>query len=351
MTFEGLTHTLPHWLNHQGPDAEIVVSSRVRLARNLSGYPFSHRASPEQMADVVNEVRDAAEFAEFDPGNLFLNDDLDELQRTVFTERHIISPALAAKSGQSGVLVKDSESSSIMVNEEDHIRLQAMRSGFDPEGALEEAVRIESKLSTVLHFAFSADHGYLTSCPTNMGTGLRASVLIHLPALVLTKEIQRVIRSASRLGMAVRGYYGEGSDVIGNLFQISNQTALGSSEEQIVDRLETVVKQVIEYERNAADMLMKEARRQLEDKVWRSVGILKTARVLSTHEFMNLSSAVRLGRFVQILGEPSLQSLNELMIFTQPGHIQDRIGESTEPPGRDSFRAEMVRERFVDVTL
>lgn len=351
MTFEGLTRTLPHWLDVQEPGESIVVSTRVRLARNLTGFPFAHRATPQQMSEVVSAVREAAEFAEFDPENLFLNDNLDELQRAVFTERHLISPALASKSGNRGVLVKDSECASVMVNEEDHIRLQAMRPGFDPEGAMEEAVRIESKLAAVLQFAFSSDYGYLTSCPTNMGTGLRASALIHLPALVLTKEIQRVIRSASRLGMAVRGYYGEGSDVIGNLFQISNQTALGTSEEQIVTQLETVVNQVIEYERNAADMLMKEASRQLEDKVWRSVGILKTARVLSAHEFMNLSSAVRLGRYVKILAEPSLQSLNELMIFTQPGHIQERIGAPAEPPDRDVFRAEIVRERFVDVAM
>ncbi|MFC1694188.1 ATP--guanido phosphotransferase [Candidatus Latescibacterota bacterium] len=294
---------------------------------------------------------DAADLAGFDRKNFFCNDDFDDSKKEIFIERHLISPALASKKGNNGVLVMDSEYCSIMANEEDHLRLQSLRSGFDLIGALEAAMDIEKKLSHTLSFSFSREFGYLTACPTNMGTGLRASVLIHLPALMLTKEIQRVINSAGQLGLAVRGYRGEGTDVVGNLFQISNQTSLGKKEHEIVQGIISVVKQIIDYEKRAADMLMKEAKTQIEDKIWRSVGILKTARALSSHEFMNLTSAVRLGLYLGILDKPDIKYINELMIMTQPGHLQKHVGKQLEPTERDVIRANNVRERFIDVII
>lgn len=351
MTFESIVQSIPVWLNDEGPESSIVISSRTRLARNIAGYWYTHRADKDKLGEIVNEVLEAADIAGFNQDDFFRNSDLDDIKKNIFIERHLISPALAAATGNRGVLVKDNESCSIMVNEEDHLRIQCMKAGFDPMAALEEIADIEKKLACSLSFSYSRDYGYLTACPTNFGTGFRVSVLIHLPALVLTKEIQRVIRSAGQLGMVVRGYRGEGSDVVGNMFQISNQSSFGKTEYDIVQSLMTAVRQIIEYEMNTAEMLMKEAKHQIEDKIWRSIGILKTARVLSTHEFINLCSAVRLGIHLRILDTPDIKILNELMILIQPGHLQERIGRQLEPVERDVIRADLIRERFIDVKM
>ena len=351
MNFKSIVHTIPEWLKTDGPSSEIIISSRARLARNLKEIPYAHRAEEFKLAEIVGTVVDAAEDAGFKKSNFFINDELDDTQKEVFIERHLMSPSLAGKRGNRGVLVMNGELSSIMINEEDHIRLQTMRSGLNLMGAWEEADSIDDSLSKNIGFSYSSDYGFLTACPTNFGTGLRASILINLPALVLTKEIQRVIRSVGQLGLAVRGYHGEGSDVVGNLFQISNQTSLGKSEQEIIQSLNSVVNQVIDYEKKAADILLKEAKSQIEDKIWRSLGILKTVRVLSTHEFMNLNSAVRFGHFLGMLEKPGLNALNELMVLVQPGHIQSQKDTQISPADRDIIRAETVRQRYADVRL
>jgi protein arginine kinase len=217
--------------------------------------------------------------------------------------------------------------------------------------AWEEVDDIDDRLSRSMPFSFSKTYGYLTACPTNMGTGLRVSILIHLPALVLTNDVQRMIRSAVQIGLTVRGYFGEGSDVIGNLFQISNHISLGKSERVIVEELIHAVTTIIDYEKRAAATLIKEAKTQIEDKIFRSVGILKSARVLSTSEFMNLGSAVRLGLYLNVLSKPDLKSLNELLVMTQPGHLQVRQGRIVDSMERDVMRADLVRERFLDVRV
>jgi protein arginine kinase len=299
----------------------------------------------------VQQVTDAASLTGFDCGNLFINNGMSALQKQVFIERRLISSALAAKDGSRGVLVADGEDRSILVNEEDHLRLQSFRSGFDPRGALSLVNDIDDRLSKAVEYAFSDQYGYLTACPTNMGTGLRASVLIHLPALVMTGEIQRMIRSAGQLGLAIRGYYGEGSEVVGNLFQVSNQRAMGRNECDIVESLVTVVARIVEYEKQAASTLYHEARSQTEDKIWRSIGILKTARVLSTIEFMSLCSAVRLGIQLECVDGGIIPLLNELMVLMQPAHLRELTGVGESSPERDVVRAGYIRERFVDVRL
>ncbi len=351
MTFEGIIKHVPSWLTNQGPESDIVISSRARLARNITGYQYAHRADDGKLGEIVNHVLDAAPFAGFDTDNFFRNDSLDEIHRSVLIERHLISPNLASKEGNRGVLVMEDEKSSILVNEEDHLRLQSIRSGFDPMGALDEVAQIDCQLSKAIKFSFSEDYGYLTACPTNIGTGLRASVLIHLPALVITKEIQRVIRSSGQLGLAVRGYYGEGSEIVGNLFQISNQRSLGKSETEIIDALVSVVTSIIDYEKQSAETIINDAKSQSEDKVYRSIGILRTARVLSTSEFMNLSSAVRLGCFLGFLDTKLIGHLNELLVLIQPGHLQQNVGRQVDALERDRLRADMVRERFIDVSI
>jgi protein arginine kinase len=263
----------------------------------------------------------------------------------------MMSPASKFNDKYRAILLKTGETSSVLVNEEDHFRIQSMTSGFDPLNAWEQVDGLDDRLSQVIPFSFSRHYGYLTACPTNIGTGLRISILIHLPALVLTKEIQRMVRSAQQIGLTIRGYYGEGTDVVGNLFQISNYITLGKPEHEIVDELATAAKKIIEYERKAAETLMLEARNQIEDKIFRSMGILKSARVLSTNEFMNLSSAVRMGVMLGIVSKPELKTLNELLVISQPGHIQARHGKSLEEVERDKIRADIVRERFIDARL
>lgn len=351
MTFENIIKTIPEWLNADGPESEIVISSRARLARNLSGITYPHRAEKKELDEVVERIIDASHLAGLNANNFFRNDVLDEIDKNIFIERHLMSPFLASKEGARGVLVMNGEKTSILINEEDHLRLQSIHSGFDPVLVLKDVDEIESRISKFIRFAFSKKYGFLTSCPTNFGTGLRISVLIHLPALVITKDIQNVIRSAEQLGFAVRGYYGEGSDVIGNLFQISNQRSLGKSSQEIVKTIISVVSDIIDYEKKSAETLSTDAKKQLEDKVWRSIGILKSARMLSTHEFMNYCSAARLGLYLGMIEKKYLRLFNELIILTQPGHLQERFGRNSDAAERDVIRADIIRERFVDLKI
>ncbi len=351
MRFESILYSIPDWMSPEGPESEIVVSSRARLARNIPGYPYVQRAEEDKLGEITDTVLEAAPSLGFDPESFFRNGDLSEVQRNILIERHLISPSSTVDNERSGVLVREGERCSILVNEEDHLRIQSITSGFDPMKAWEEVDSTDDRISKVIPYSFSRRYGYLTACPTNFGTGLRISILVHLPALVLTKDIQRLIRSAGQIGLTVRGYYGEGTDVVGNLFQISNHVSLGKTEREIVDELTTAAAKIVEYERRAAETLMREARTQVEDKIFRSVGILKSARVLSTNEFMNLSSAVRMGVMLRVLPKPDVQTLNELMVIAQPGHLQARHGHTVEATEQDVIRADIVRERFIDIRM
>ncbi len=351
MMFDRILNVIPRWLKADGPDAGIVISSRARLARNLSGFQYAHREEDEKLAEIVDVVLETAGGAGFAREGFLKNEDMDDLRKAVLLERHLITPTLSERERNRGVLVGDGEYSSILINEEDHLRIQAFCSGFDPLRVWEEADGIDDRFAESILFSFSRRYGYLTACPTNMGTGLRVSILVHLPALVLTKDIQRMIRSAGQIGLTVRGFRGEGSDVVGNLFQISNGVSLGKPERTLVEDLLETTRKIVDYEKKAADTLIKDARHQIEDKIFRSAGILKSARVLSTAEFMNLSSAVRLGVHLGVLAKPGMESLNELLIDTQPGHLQARAGRSADASERDILRASIVRERFLDVRL
>ncbi len=351
MVFENIIHAIPGWMNSEGPESGIVISSRARLARNIPGYPYAHRASEGRLGEIVETVLDASSASGFDSSRFIRNEELDDLQKSILVERHLISPALVAQGGSRGVLVIGEESSSILVNEEDHLRIQSMSSGLNPLRAWEEVDSLDDRLARAIPFSFSRRFGYLTACPTNLGTGLRISILIHLPAIALTNDIPRMVRSAAQIGLAVRGCRGEGSDVVGNLFQVSNQASLGKTEREILEEISTAAQKIIEYEKRAAETLVKEAKSQIEDKIYRSVGILKSARVLSTGELMNLGSAVRLGLFLGMLSRPDLRSLNELTVMAQPGHLQGRQGRLMDQTERDVVRASIVRERFLDVRV
>ena len=345
MKLTSFAQGLGRWLDGSGPSSDIVLSTRVRLARNLKEVPFTHRAREEQMAMVYSSVVSAVRKTPALISSTALQmRDLTPIDRQFLVERHLISHDLADNGRLRGLLLVPDESVSAMVNEEDHLRLQALASGFQLRSAWEAVNAIDDELGQDLDYAFSDDLGYLTACPTNAGTGMRASVLIHLPSLVLTKQIGRVLQGITQVGLAVRGFYGEGSQIMGNFFQISNQTTLGQSERETVESLERVTRQIIDYEQRARDELLKDARVQIEDKIWRAYGTLRHSRVISSQEVINLSSAVRFGVALQMNGLASVQTLNELLIRTQPAHIQLATGREMEQRERNVIRADYVRK-------
>ncbi|RKY68627.1 MAG: protein arginine kinase [Candidatus Latescibacterota bacterium] len=347
MTLEDLAHHIAAWLDGSGTHSDMVVSSRVRLARNLEAFPFVHRASEEQLSEIAARALTAGEHSDIlGKASFFDTSHLSEILRQVLVERHLISPALAKARRHRGILVEHRERCSVMINEEDHLRIQTIQSGFEPQKAWALVDRMDDDLSCSLDYAYSEQWGYLTACPTNVGTGLRASVLIHLPGLVLTQQKDAVLRGVSQVGLVARGFYGEGSEVIGNLFQISNQVTLGRNEQETIGHLEKVTRELIRYEEHAREQLIREARFQIEDKIWRALAILENARLLTSREFMNLASAVRLGISMNVISQPDIRLLNELMVTTQPSHLQQFAGQKLDPAERDVLRARLVRERL-----
>jgi protein arginine kinase len=340
---------VPAWLQGEGPEAEIVLSSRIRLARNVRAFPFSQRSGSEEKTRACEASRAAIEAVPALEGAAIVRvDRASSLDRQFLVERHLISPDLANGTGARAVAIGRGETASVMINEEDHLRIQAVVSGLDILRAWRTADRVDDELGSRLEFAFSDEWGYLTACPTNTGTGLRASVLIHLPALVLTKQISKVLRGISQVGLAVRGMFGEGSEVMGNFFQISNQTTLGLAELDTLESLERVTRQIIDHEKSASAELIRSARVQVEDKVFRSYGLLTHCRVVSTQEVMSLVSAVRFGRAAGLLEGVGLPVLNRIMIETLPAHLQKRAGEKLDQVERDFRRAALVRRLLGD---
>ncbi len=337
-----------HWLDASGPKSSIVLSTRIRLARNLQGYVFGLRARDNDRTAILTRVEEAAAAGERLRGAVtFRLDQMERPDRQLLHERHLVSKELAGLDRESrprpGAALVVGASVGVMVNEEDHLRLHGMRSGFALEEAYAEVEAIDAELGRLLPFAFHGEFGYLTSCPTNVGTGLRASVLIHLPGLVLTREIQKVLQGLTQVGLTSRGLYGEGSDVVGNFFQLSNQTTLGKSEVELLDHLGKIVRQVVEYEEQAREVLLKTAELTVADKVWRAYGLLRYARSLSFEETMNLLSGVRLGVGLNLIPGLSVYTLNKLLIFTQPAHLAALEGRPTGDPELPTVRAAYVR--------
>ncbi|MFZ1946861.1 MAG: protein arginine kinase, partial [bacterium] len=343
MTVAEMAKSPSPWMDASGRHSEGVVTSRVRLARNLAGFPFTHRAKPEYLERTLEICRMALKNSPSMASATFMvMSDLDDLERQFLVERHLVSQEHAEKSPARAVAVGEKEMIGVMVNEEDHLRLQAIQSGCQVMEAWRLLERLDAELDSQIEYAFSCDWGYLAACPTNTGTGLRASVLVHLPALVLTGQLSKVLHGISQMGLAVRGFYGEGSDVMGNLFQVSNRTSLGISEIDIIQSLEKVVGQVLDYESQARQILLRDARSQIEDKVWRAYGILRHCRKVTSHEVMSLGSAVRLGRALGLVDSISVGGLNNLLLASQPAHLQKRFGRQMDPAERDTVRAEMV---------
>lgn len=337
------------WLEASGAHADIVLSTRVRLARNLQGHAFGARARAGDREAVLERFRRCMGASRtLHSGTLLPMSDLTGRSRRILLERRLISRELlgdpdAGPARGAAVLLSDHDPLSVMVNEEDHLRLQGLLSGLRLQDAWSVVDRLDEELGQELPYAYHHEFGFLTSCPTNVGTGLRASVLVHLPGLVLTKEIGKVLQGLGQVGLTFRGLYGEGSEVVGNFFQISNQTTLGKSEEDLVDHLDKILRQVIQYESQARQVLLRDARAVTEDKIWRAYGLLRYARSLSFEELMNLLSGVRLGASLKLLPGLRVYTLNKIMIFTQPAHLEQAAGRDLPPAESDIHRAAYVR--------
>jgi len=346
--FEDYVEKPARWLQADGNESAIVVSSRIRLARNIGKMEYPTQADSSTRAKVKDFVRMALEDRGLlDFGSLFDSESVSDLDRKFLIERHLISPEFMRDKDHRAFFIKRDETVSIMINEEDHLRIQSFQSGLEIRNAMKNAEDIDEKLGEKLEYDYSSEYGFLTSCPTNVGTGLRASVLIHLPGLVLTNEVDEVISQITKVGLAVRGFYGEGTEVLGNLFQISNQTTLGRKEEDVLGSLEEVSRQLIGHEENARRTLVRDAGDEIKDKIWRAYGILKHARVLTSEEAMNLLSAVRLGVAMGILDMLVMRQVNEIMLLAQPAHLQKLLQEELSPSDRDAKRAELVRNKLV----
>jgi len=337
------------WLDADGPAADVVLSTRVRLARNLEGFRFALRADDDERERILQAARAAAEKTEsLREGTVLAMERLAEPTRRLLLERHLISRELSGEGGadppaSSALLIAEHDALGAMVNEEDHLRLQSLVGGFRLREAWRRVDRLDEELGEHLRYAFHPEYGYLTSCPTNVGTGLRASVLVHLPALVLTQEIGKVLQGISQVGLTFRGLYGEGSEVVGNFFQISNQTTLGKTEEDLIDHLQKIVQQVVQYEQQARSVLLRDARTVIEDKVWRAYGLMRYARSISFEEVMNLLSGVRLGLGLKLLPGLRVYTLNQIMIFSQSAHLEKLAGNTLSAGEADTYRASYIR--------
>jgi protein arginine kinase len=337
------------WLDASGPLSHLVLSTRIRLARNLAGHIFQARNSETEREEILGTVEKAArDTVLLRRAICFRLDRLDRIERQLLHERHLVSKELAGLDSdgrvRSGASILVQDRIGVMLNEEDHLRIQGLHSGFALEAAYGEVDRLDTELGQRLAFAFHPEFGYLTSCPTNVGTGLRASVLIHLPGLVLTKEISKVLQGLAQVGLTFRGLYGEGSEVVGNFFQISNQTTLGRSEEEIIEQLMYVLRTVISREEDARRVLLRDAGYIIEDKLWRAYGTLRYARSLTFDEAMNYLSGVRLAVGLKLISGLSVYTLNKLLIFSQAAHLAYAEGKPLTDSEANLARARYVRQ-------
>ncbi|OJU15037.1 MAG: protein arginine kinase [Clostridiales bacterium 43-6] len=335
------------WYINAGPDNDVAISVRIRLARNIAGFPFPIRLDIAQKRRINELVRDAVindKDMNTDNYRYIEMDQLTTAEAYAMVERHIISPDFAENREGRALLLLNDESVSIMLNEEDHIRLQVMTPGLSLHEAYEMADKIDGILDKKIQCAFDEKLGYLTQCPTNLGTGMRASIMLHLPALEACGAVNQLSTTVSKIGLTLRGTFGEGSQAKGAMYQLSNQVTLGISEQAAIENLKSITEQVMEKERNARQSFL--LREVLEDKVWRAYGVLKNARLLSGEEFMDLISAVRLGVCLSILNHIKLETVNELIATAGAANLQTRAGETLEPTVRDRQRAEYIREKL-----
>ena len=337
------------WLRSDGPGTDVVVSSRVRMARNFAGLPFPTRAGKIERNQAMELARKVILGAEIAPKMIWVDlDELPALESSVLVERHLISKQHArGEPSRALAMSAPDERVAIMVNEEDHLRMQVLRSGLAATEAFAHISEIDDRLEAATEYAYSSRFGYLTACPSNVGTGVRVSVMLHLPALRISGELEKVRRAAKAMNLAVRGFYGEGSEAIGDLFQLSNQTTLGKTEETIIaDFEQTVIPQIIDYERLARRQMLDKRRPVLEDHVFRALGTLRSARLLKADEAMQLLSLVRLGVVLNLVTDVSLQTISGLVLLAQPAHLQQALGKELDQAGRRIHRADLIRAQL-----
>lgn len=341
------TRRLSSWMKGEGASSDIVISSRVRLARNLDSAPFPPEMGREDALGVLHLAERATEHLVRSTGedwDFYRLGDMDDLDRWVLVEKHLISPQLVKSSALSGLTLRRDEAVSIMVNEEDHLRIQCLFPGLNLQDAWRLGDAVDDVLSDVVSYGFDDKLGYLTTCPTNVGTGMRISVMVHLPGLVMTEHLESVISGLAKVGAVVRGLYGEGSEAQGNLFQISNRLTLGLDEEEIIENLGAVVNEVVQRERSAREVVYDRDRRRLEDRVCRAYGILTNARLMTSEEAMGLLSLLRLGIDLQLISGLSAGVFQELMIRMRPSLIQSESGGAMDAGERDQRRATLMRD-------
>ncbi len=349
MNLSELANSSGEWLKGIGPESDIVISSRVRLARNLSDFPFIRRCTDIDRANIESTVHEKI-MQEPELSRVFYVDvaDLETLDRQFLVERQLISREHAESDGARAVAIDKKESFSLMINEEDHLRVQVMKSGLDLDNAWEQITRIDDALEKNLSLAFSNEKGYLTACPTNVGTGMRVSVMLHLPALVISRQIEKVFRSLQKMSLAVRGLYGEGSQAMGDFYQISNQITLGKSEGQLIKQVGDVVPAIVCYERKARDFLIEKSKNDLCDQVQRAFGTLQSAQQISSEETMHLLSKVRMGVNLGLIDDVEIRTLNKLFIHTQPAHLQILRGSPLDTAKRNVERANYLHDHLGD---
>ncbi len=333
------------WLKGDGPESDIVFSTRLRLARNVQGFRFRSRMNDDEEFLLDSYLKEKIVGALKSEDVNYVNlDELTEHERMILMERHLISPEMSTSKGPRGVAFNGNGSVSIMVNEEDHLRIQVMIPGLALREGLNRINFIDDTMSQALSYSFDTDFGYLTACPTNVGTGLRMSVMLHLPALGLSKHIKNVFQAVSKVNLAVRGFFGEGSQALGDFYQISNHITLGISQEETLCELEKVVPKVVEFERKVRRALMKDDRKVLEDKIWRAIALLRNAHSISSEETMVLLSSVKMGIHLGVLDDVDTDVVNKLFLETQPGHLQRSVGRELKMEERGVARAALLRK-------
>jgi protein arginine kinase len=347
MLFKTLINHPADWMQGTGPHSEIVMTSRVRLARNLRGFPFPGYSQEHQRHDLLKLARPCVDaLPEMKNGYSEDYAKLSKIRKQVLVERHLVSREHAARANGCAVVVDRKQNLSIMINEEDHFRIQGIRPGLNLRSAWQLVDKVDSELEAALPYAYDEKFGYLTACPTNLGTGMRASVMLHLPALALTDQINPVIKAVGKIGLAVRGLYGEGTEALGNLFQISNQHTLGEKESEIISQIEKVIERVISSERNARQKLVEDNPTMLSDQVGRAFAVLRYAHILTSKEALNLLSMLRLGADLDLVPNCDRSLLDMLLLEIQPAHLQLRAARELTPDERDVRRAEITRARL-----
>ena len=346
-----LDNTIQHaakWLSSSGQKHDVVISSRVRLARNLLGMPFPNKCNDTQSQEVCDKIFHAIELAKIIKNPTLINlNEHDNLDRDILVERHLISRQHAHGNNIRSAVISEDEQLSLMINEEDHLRIQLLHSGLFLREAFDEINTIDNELAKHLNYAFMAEYGHLTACPTNLGTGLRVSVMLHLPGLKLSGEIDRAMRASKDMDLAIRGIYGEGTEAIGDFYQISNQLTLGISEEQIVDSFtRCFIPAILDYERKAREQLFKKNRLELEDIIFRSLAVMRNSRLIDSEEALEKLSMIRLGINMNCISDINLDTVNELYLLSRPAHLQRLHNAELSPRQRDETRSKMLRERL-----